>query len=237
MDGNKTHCNSGTGDGKSSLLINCEVVQLFSRCFFLSFSSPGWSHKQHGWLARNIRSMSRLYFPVSQLVRRQRLIDTHPTYQQRMFFAEVTVFYLASLLAEPAEADQEHPLTPSSRRPRAHVDTVHQRPDTVQTEVALTAWEAAGTFPNSPGLESKLYKKEVTKGDESRLVQARVQLGVKDRCGRNGERDRRRCSRSCSCRRSCFRSRLVQTELREEPAEVDGRTCGGGGRASAGSSL
>lgn len=75
------------------------------------------------------------------------------------------------------------------------------------------------------------------KGDGSLLVQARVQLGVKDRRGRNGERDGRTCSNSCSCRRSCFRSQLVQIELREEPAEVDGRTCRGEGRASAGSSL
>lgn len=60
------------------------------------------------------------------------------------------------------------------------MDTVHQRADTVQTVVALTAWELRGLpghFPQFPGLESKLHKKEVKKGDESRLVQAKDPVG------------------------------------------------------------
>lgn len=223
MGGNKTHCNSAVGDGKSSLPINCEVVQLFSRCLFLSFSPRGWSHKQHSWLARDIRNMSQLYCPISQLVRQQRLIDIHPTYQQRMFFTEVAMFSTwSSLLAEPAEADQEHP-APSPQRPRARVDTVHQRPDSGGTDCLGGCGGSLGTFPNSSGLESKPHKKEVKKAGESRLVQAKGPVGSQgsSQQERLDERDGR-CSNSCSCRRSRFRSRLVQVELREGPAEVDG---------------
>lgn len=77
LDENKTHYNSGVGNGKSSLLMICEVAQLFPRCFF-PFSPPGWSHKQHSWLARNIRNMSWLYFclQTSEIAARDRHIPS-----------------------------------------------------------------------------------------------------------------------------------------------------------------